>query len=68
MASRIKSFRKENNLTQEKLASILNISDGTIAGYECGNNIIATPFLYDLCKKYHVSADYLLGRIDYQPK
>ena len=59
---RIKEFRKENNLTQEKLASILNTNKSVICGYEKGRYIIATPFLYTICKKYNISADYLLGR------
>ena len=63
---RLKEFRKENKLTQVKLASILNVANGTIANYECGRNLIATPFLYEICKKYKVSADYLIGRIDKQ--
>ncbi len=61
---RLKDLRKENKLTQEKLAKILNVSRTTITEYERGTNIIATPFLFDICKKYNVSADYLLGRID----
>ncbi|MCM1053218.1 MAG: helix-turn-helix domain-containing protein [Ruminococcus sp.] len=61
---RLKDFRKENNLTLKKLGEILNISYGTLAGYEIGRYIIATPFLYTICSKYHISADYLLGKID----
>ena len=61
---RIKEFRKENKITQIKLADILNIGKGTIADYERGRYLIATPFLYQICKKYNISADYLLGRID----
>jgi len=64
---RLKEFRKENNLTQEKLASILNVVHTVITNYENGKNLIATPFLYDICKKYKISADYLLGKID-EPK
>ncbi len=64
---RIKTFRKENGLTQTKLAEILNTVQPVIANYENGKHLIATPFLYAICKKYHVSADYLLGRID-KPK
>lgn len=67
-SKRLKEFRKSNKLTQTKLAKILNCSTGTIAGYEISRYIIATPFLYTICKKYHVSADYLLGKIDYIPK
>lgn len=61
---RLKEFRKENKLTQEKLANVLNTNKSVICGYEKGRYIIATPFLYTICKKYHISADYLLGKID----
>lgn len=61
---RLKEFRKNNKLTQTKLASILKVNQSTIAEYERGTNIIATPFLYTICKNYGVSADYLLGKID----
>lgn len=62
--TRLKEFRKENNLTQSKLASILNTVHPVITNYEKGKNIIATPFLYTICKKYNISADYLLGKTD----
>ena len=61
---RLKKFRKDNNLTQEKLAKILNISRTTITEYERGTNFIATPFLYTISSKFNISADYLLGKID----
>ena len=61
---RLKELRKEKHLTQSKLASILHTTQSVIAEYESGKNLIATPFLYDICKKYNISADYLLGRID----
>lgn len=62
--TRLKNWRKENKLTQEKLASMLNMARSALANYERGRNIIATPFLYTICTKYKVSADYLLGKID----
>ena len=62
--NRLKEFRKENKLTQTKLASILNTTQSVIADYERGRYFISTPFLYTICKKYNISADYLLGRID----
>ena len=55
---------KENNLTQDKLAQKLNIARTIISKYEKGEFLIATHTLYTICKKYHISADYLLGRID----
>ena len=63
-SSRLKEFRKEHKLTQEKLADILNMARSALANYERGRNIIATPFLYTICSKYKISADYLLGKID----
>lgn len=64
VGTRIKEFRKENKLTQKKLAEILNTTQSVIAGYESQRYLIATQFLYTICKKYHISADYLLGKID----
>ena len=61
---RLKEFRKEHKFTQEKLAEMLNTTHSNVGFYEKGRNFIATPFLYQVCHKYHVSADYLLGRID----
>ena len=61
---KLKEFRKELKLTQTKLADILNTTQSVIAEYEKGKNLIATPFLYTICKKYNISADYLLGKID----
>ena len=61
---RLKEFRKENKITQVNLAELLNTTQSTIAEYERGTNLIATPFLYTICKKYNISSDYLLGRID----
>ena len=61
---RLKKFRIENNLTQEDLAKLLNTNKSVICGYEKGRYLIATPFLYTICKKYNISADYLMGRID----
>ncbi len=67
VALRLKEFRKEKKLTQESLAQLLNVVKGTVGNYESGRALIATPFLYEICKKYKISADYLLGKID-EPK
>ena len=61
---RLKEFRKEHKLTQVKLANILNTTFSSIAFNEKGRNLIATPFLYTICSKYYISADYLLGKVD----
>ena len=64
VGKRLKEWRKENKITQDKLAKMLNTNKSVICNYEKGRNLIATPFLYQICHQYHVSADYLLGRID----
>ena len=63
VGKRLKEFRKNEKFTQVKLATILNIGKGTIADYERGRYLIATPFLYELGKRYHISTDFLLGKI-----
>ncbi len=63
-SKRLKNLRKENNLTQEKLKDYLNASVSVIVHHENKRTIIGTPFLYTICKKFKISADYLLGRID----
>lgn len=61
---RLKEFRKENKITQTKLADFLTTSFSNVSAYERGINIISTTYLYAICKKYNISADYLLGKID----
>lgn len=63
-SQRLKEFRKDNKLTQDKLAKKLNTTQPVIANYERGRTIISTLFLYAICKEYGVSADYLLGKKD----
>ena len=63
-ANRLKELRKGNKLTQENLANILNTTHSVISDYENKKKIIATPVLYTICKKYNISADYLLGKIN----
>ena len=66
-SERLKEFRKDFNLTQQKISAILHIDQPTWSIYERGKSLIGTPFLYDLCHKYHISADYLLGKTN-EPK
>lgn len=60
--TRLKSLRKENKITQESLAKILNTSRSTWTGYESGKFLINTLLLYELSKKYNYSMDYLIGK------
>lgn len=61
---RLKEFRKEQKLTQDKLASYLGTTKTVICGYEKNRYIISTSNIFLICQKYNISADYLLGRID----
>ena len=61
---RIKAWRKSEGITQKAIAIDVNTAQPVITNYENGRTLIATPFLYTICKKYNISADYLLGRID----
>ena len=62
---RLKELRKKHNLTQKELANMLNTDISLPSKYERGIYPIATVYLYSLCKKYDVSADYLLGKTNY---
>lgn len=57
---RIKEIRIENNLTQKELGKLLNVDQRTISQYENGNREINLNTLVKLCKKFNVTADYIL--------
>lgn len=61
---RIKALRKENNCTQEKFALSLPTNQSIISDLEKGRKLANTSLLYTICTKYHISADYLLGKTD----
>ena len=66
LGTAIAMLRKEKNLGQKELASLLNMSIGTISNYEKG---IHSPDLTTLCKLadfFGVTTDYLLGRSGYR--
>lgn len=59
----LRIIRKQNNLTQEEVAKILNTSASGYAHYENARNLIPTTFLYGLSKVYrNFSVDEILGR------
>ena len=62
IGKRIKYIRTNNNLTLRQLAKDLNTTSSTISAYETGKTFILTSFAYQICKKYHISLDWLCGR------
>ncbi len=57
----IKKLRLDKNLTQQELATILNISKSSITSYECGKRQPSARIIAKLENFFNVSADYILG-------
>lgn len=68
LAKRIKRIRRENDLTQEELSRILNITRSSISKYENGVNLALTSYIVGFCKYFHVSADFVTGKIEEEIK
>lgn len=56
----LKELRRERRLTQEKLAEKTGVTKKTIINWEKGGTP-SVDGLVQLCKRVHVSADYILG-------
>ena len=63
-AERLKSLRKEQNLTQQKIAEKLNISRGSYAQWEAQRTQPSSKSVETLANFFDVSTDYLLGNTD----
>ena len=63
IGNRIKEVRRRNDVTQTELAELLKTSQSTISAYESGKTLILTAFAVQICLKYKISLDYLMGRI-----
>lgn len=61
---RIRDLREDQDLTQQKLANILNITQRTYSRYENDERGIPLETLCALADFYNTSTDYLLGRTD----
>ena len=61
ISNNIKNFRVEKGLTQEQMAQELFVSRCTLSRYETNNLLISTACIYELCKKYNLSVDKMLG-------
>lgn len=59
-AEKLKYLREQNEMTQEYVASRLNVSRSTIAGYETKNRQPSHEKLTALAALFQVSVDYLL--------
>ncbi len=62
----IKDIREDRDLKQKEVAQILGVNQQYYSKYETGEYEIPTRHIINLCKYYNLSADYLLGLIDYE--
>ncbi len=62
---KIKYLREKENISQEKLAEILECSSATIGKIERGVTKIKSWRLIRFCEVFHVSMDYIMR--DYDP-
>lgn len=59
--NRLKHLRKQHNLTQKQLASLIGVKNSIISFYELGDRIPSPQIVVSLASVFHVSTDYLLG-------
>lgn len=58
---RLKELRVDNDLSQDFIAHLLDISQQQYSLYENEYRNLPIDLLIKLCKFYNVSADYILG-------
>lgn len=61
IGQRIKELRKANDMTQEKLAEFLGVTDKAVSKWECGMTTPDLGLILPLARLLHISADELLG-------
>lgn len=59
--AKLKKLRKEKNLTQKQLASLIGVQNSVISFYEVGERVPSPEITIKLATALHVSSDYLLG-------
>ncbi len=62
IGKRLLDFRRENRISQNDLAKLLNTSHSTISAYEHGKTLLLTVFAYQISTKFNISLDWLCGR------
>ena len=61
LGSNIKSYRKNKGITQEELASLLNVTPQAVSKWESGASLPDVSMLVPLAQIFGVSTDVLLG-------
>ena len=61
IGEKIKEYRNKNNMTQEQLASYLNVTFQTVSKWETGVSSPDLSLIVPITKIFRISADELLG-------
>lgn len=64
VAQRIRDLREDHDKSQTEIAKLLNTSQTVYSRYERDERTIPTEMIYELCKYYNISADYIFGFTD----
>ncbi|MGN0765597.1 MAG: helix-turn-helix domain-containing protein [Christensenellales bacterium] len=64
VAERIKEIRIENKLSQTKFGDFLYVSQDTVSLWENAKSLPNAEQIVEICRRFSVSADYLLGLVD----
>ena len=59
--NKLRQLRKEKNLSQKQLATLIGVQNSIISFYEVGDRIPSPDVIKKLAVALHVSTDYLLG-------
>lgn len=59
---RIRNLREDNDLTQDSIAKILNVTQRTYSRYENGERAIPIEVFIKLANFYNTTIDYLVER------
>ena len=62
--TRIRALREDNDMTQVKVAQLLQVGQKTYSDYELGKTRIPVDSLIVLARLYNVSMDYICGISD----
>ena len=57
----IAEIRRSNNMTQESLADLLDVSPKHISHTECGTSSLSLKNLIQFCNIFHCSLDYIVS-------
>ena len=61
IGEKIKEYRQKNHMTQEQLATCLNVTFQSISKWETGVSSPDLSLIIPITKLFHISADELLG-------